>query len=435
MTVRVGVNGFGRIGRNFWRAVDAQKAAGTSDIEIVAVNDITDNKSLAHLLKYDSILGRLPYDVSATDEDIVVDGKGFKGLAVRDPATLPWKDLDVDVVIESTGIFTKRDAAAKHLEAGAKKVIISAPAKNHGDEATAAAGALTDGGVVLLENIRFDPRETSKDAAERAALAAELAALAGPTGAFVSDGFGVVHRKQASVYDVAQLLPAYTGGLVRSEVEVLRKLTQDPQRPYAVVLGGSKVSDKLLVIESLLPQVDSLLVGGGMCFTFLAAQGLGVGDSLLEADQITNCRRLLESGKIVLPVDVVVADEFSAEANTRTVPVEKIPDGWKGLDIGPESVEAFGQVLASAKTVFWNGPMGVFELAPFAEGTRGVAQMIVDATAKGAFSVVGGGDSAAAVRALRLPEDGFSHISTGGGASLEYLEGKELPGIAILEGT
>ena len=309
---------------------------------------------------------------------------------------------------------------------------------NHGDEATAAAGALTDGGVVLLENIRFDPRETSKDAAERAALAAELAALAGPTGAFVSDGFGVVHRKQASVYDVAQLLPAYTGGLVRGEVEVLRKLSHDPERPYAVVLGGSKVSDKLLVIESLLPQVDSLLVGGGMCFSFLAAQGLGVGDSLLEADQIVNCRRLLESGKIVLPVDVVVADEFSAEANVRTVPVEKIPDGWKGLDIGPESVEAFAQVIASAKTVFWNGPMGVFELAPFVEGTRGVAQAIIDTTrgqgdGTAGFSVVGGGDSAAAVRALGLPEDGFSHISTGGGASLEYLEGKQLPGLAILE--
>jgi len=257
--------------------------------------------------------------------------------------------------------------------------------------------------------------------------------LTGTQGVFVSDGFGVVHREQASVYDLARELPAYTGGLVRTEVEVLRKLSHDPQRPYAVVLGGSKVSDKLLVIESLLPQVDSLLVGGGMCFTFLAAQGLGVGDSLLEADQITNCRRLLESGKIVLPVDVVVADEFSAEAKTQTVSAEKIPDGWKGLDIGPESVEAFGQVLAGAKTVFWNGPMGVFELAPFAEGTRGVAQTIVDVTAKGAFSVVGGGDSAAAVRALGLPEDGFSHISTGGGASLEYLEGKELPGIAVLE--
>jgi phosphoglycerate kinase len=304
---------------------------------------------------------------------------------------------------------------------------------DHGDEATAVVGALDDGRIALLENIRFDPRETSKDAAERGALAAELAALAGATGAFVSDGFGVVHRKQASVYDVAQLLPAYAGGLVLAEVEVLRRLTGDPQRPYAVVLGGSKVSDKLRVIESLLPQVDSLLVGGGMCFTFLAAQGLGVGDSLLEEDQIAGCQRLLESGKIVLPTDVVVADDFSAEANTRTVGVKEIPDGWKGLDIGPESVAAFGQVLASAKTIFWNGPMGVFELAPFAEGTRGVAQAVVDATGAGAFSVVGGGDSAAAVRALGLPEDGFSHISTGGGASLEYLEGKVLPGLAVLE--
>jgi phosphoglycerate kinase len=309
---------------------------------------------------------------------------------------------------------------------------------DHGDEATAAAGALADGGVVLLENIRFDPRETSKNDDERKTFAAELAALAGPTGAFVSDGFGVVHRKQASVYDVAQLLPAYTGGLVRSEVDVLRRLTEEPDRPYVVVLGGSKVSDKLAVIEALLPKVDSLLVGGGMCFTFLAARGLGVGDSLLESDQIDASRSLLETGKIVLPTDVVVADDFSAEANTRTVPVEEIPDGWKGLDIGPESVAAFADVVTGAQTIFWNGPMGVFELAPFAEGTRGVAQAIVDATRPGhssgaAFSVVGGGDSAAAVRALGLPEDGFSHISTGGGASLEYLEGKELPGIAVLE--
>ena len=297
----------------------------------------------------------------------------------------------------------------------------------HGDEAKAAVERLPAGGVVLLENIRFDPRETSKDEAERGALARELAVLTGTQGVFVSDGFGVVHRKQASVYDLAKELPAYAGGLVLTEVEVLRKLTRDPQRPY-----------KLLVIESLLPQVDSLLVGGGMCFTFLAAQGHGVGDSLLEQDQVPNCQRLLESGKIVLPVDVVVADDFSAEANTRTVPADAIPDGWKGLDIGPDSVKAFAQVLASAKTVFWNGPMGVFELAPFAEGTRGVAQAIVDTTAGGGdgspgFSVVGGGDSAAAVRALGLPEDGFSHISTGGGASLEYLEGKVLPGLAVLD--
>jgi phosphoglycerate kinase len=290
---------------------------------------------------------------------------------------------------------------------------------------------LAAGDVVLLENIRFDPRETSKDDDERAELARELAALTGDDGAFVSDGFGVVHRKQASVYDVAQDLPAYAGGLVLAEVEVLRKLTETPERPYAVVLGGSKVSDKLAVIEALLPKVDGLLVGGGMCFTFLAAQGYGVGDSLLERDQIGTCRKLLESGKIVLPSDVVVADGFSADADTRTVAVDAIPDRWKGLDIGPESVAAFADVLGRARTVFWNGPMGVFELAPFAEGTRGVAQAIIDASA---FSVVGGGDSAAAVRALGLPEDGFSHISTGGGASLEYLEGKSLPGLAVLEG-
>jgi phosphoglycerate kinase len=289
---------------------------------------------------------------------------------------------------------------------------------------------MSPGKVLMVENIRFDPRETSKDDAERAALADELAALVGEDGAFVSDGFGVVHRQQASVYDVAHELPAYAGGLVLAEVEVLRRLTEEPDRPYAVVLGGSKVSDKLAVIEALLPKVDTLLVGGGMCFTFLAARGHGVGDSLLETDQVDTCRNLLASGKIVLPSDVVVADAFSAEANTRTVGVDAIPDGWTGLDIGPDSVGAFADVLAGAATVFWNGPMGVFELAPFAAGTRGVAQAIV---ASSAFSVVGGGDSAAAVRALGLPEDRFSHISTGGGASLEYLEGKTLPGLAVLE--
>jgi phosphoglycerate kinase len=290
--------------------------------------------------------------------------------------------------------------------------------------------ALRDGGVVLVENIRFDPRETSKDDADRASLAGELAALAGPSGAFVSDGFGVVHRKQASVYDIARLLPAYAGGLVLTEVEVLRRLTTSPARPYVVVLGGSKVSDKLSVIDALLPKVDALLVGGGMCFTFLAAQGYGVGKSLLETDQIGTCRTLLESGKIVLPSDFVVAEAFSADAAHETVGTDAIPDGWLGLDIGPESVAAFAEVVARAETVFWNGPMGVFEMAPFAEGTRGVAQAIIDS---GAFSVVGGGDSAAAVRALGLAEDGFSHISTGGGASLEFLEGKDLPGVSVLE--
>jgi phosphoglycerate kinase len=296
-----------------------------------------------------------------------------------------------------------------------------------GDDAKAKAAALGDGDVLLVENVRFEAAETSKDDAERGELADRLAALAD---LFVDDAFGAVHRKHASVYDVALRLPHAAGRLVARELEVLTRLTTDPDRPYVVVLGGSKVSDKLAVIQALLPKVDRLLVGGGMCFTFLAAQGYGVGDSLLERDQIDTCRKLLETGKIVLPSDVVVADDFSAEAKTQTVAADAIPDGWKGLDIGPDSVAAFAEVLGGAATVFWNGPMGVFELAPFAEGTRGVARAIVDS---GAYSVVGGGDSAAAVRALDLPEDGFSHISTGGGASLEYLEGKTLPGIAVLE--
>ena len=304
-----------------------------------------------------------------------------------------------------------------------------------GTDALARAEGLTDGDVLLLENIRFDPRETSKDAAERGKLAQALVELVGDDGAFVSDGFGVVHREQASVYDVAKLLPHYAGDLVRSEVEVLRKLTAEVERPYAVVLGGSKVSDKLGVIEALAPKVDTLVIGGGMAFTFLVAQGYSVGTSLLQDDQVDVCKDLLERfGDVIhLPVDVVVADSFSADAEAKTVASSEIPDGWMGLDIGPESVNRFAAVLSGAKTVFWNGPSGVFEFEKFAAGTRGVAEAIAAATKQGAFSVVGGGDSAAAVRSLGLPDDDFSHISTGGGASLEYLEGKELPGLTVLE--
>ncbi|WP_433575415.1 phosphoglycerate kinase [Nocardia brasiliensis] len=304
-----------------------------------------------------------------------------------------------------------------------------------GQDALARSEGLTDGDVLLLENIRFDPRETSKDDADRAKLAAALVELVGDDGAFVSDGFGVVHRKQASVYDVAKLLPHYAGKLVAAEVDVLAKLTADTERPYAVVLGGSKVSDKLAVIEALAPKVDTLVIGGGMCFTFLAAQGLSVGSSLLQEEMIDTCKGLLEryADVIHLPRDIVAAEQFAADADSKVVPAHEIPDGWMGLDIGPESTDRFAALLTEAKTVFWNGPMGVFEFENFAAGTRGVAEAIVTATGKGAFTVVGGGDSAAAVRALGLPEDGFSHISTGGGASLEYLEGKELPGIAVLE--
>ncbi|MCW2566764.1 MAG: pgk [Mycobacterium sp.] len=298
-----------------------------------------------------------------------------------------------------------------------------------GEQARQAAGGLGDGGVALLENLRFNPGETSRDDAERGEFAAALAAFGD---AYVDDAFGAVHRRHASVYDLARLLPHYAGGLVLTEVEVLKRLTEDPDRPYAVVLGGSKVSDKLGVIDALLPKVDRMLIGGGMCFTFLAAQGHGVGDSLLEADQLDTCRRLLAAAgdKLVLPTDIVVADAFSADANTQVVAADAIPDGGKGLDIGPESVFRFAAELGGAGTVFWNGPMGVFELAPFAEGTRGVAQAVADCPG---LTVVGGGDSAAAVRTLGLDESAFTHISTGGGASLEYLEGKTLPGLAALE--
>jgi phosphoglycerate kinase len=301
-----------------------------------------------------------------------------------------------------------------------------------GDSARSTVEGLADGEVALLENVRFNAGETSKDEAERGAFADRLAALAD---AFVSDGFGVVHRKQASVYDVAQRLPHAMGALVGQEIEVLRRLTEDPARPYVVVLGGSKVSDKLAVIENLLGKADRLLIGGGMVFTFLAAQGHEVGQSLLETDQVETCRAYLERSQgsgveIVLPTDIVVGPEFSADAPPTVVAADAMPADQIGLDIGPETGEAFAEAIRGARTVFWNGPMGVFEFDAYAGGTRAVAQALTEVDG---LSVVGGGDSAAAVRRLGFAEDAFGHISTGGGASLEYLEGKELPGITVLE--
>jgi phosphoglycerate kinase len=287
---------------------------------------------------------------------------------------------------------------------------------------------LSDSDVIVLENLRFDPAETSKDPALRSVLAAQLAGLAD---VYVDDAFGVMHRSHASVDELAGLLPHAAGDLVRREIEVLRALTEDPARPYAVVLGGSKVSDKLAVIASLLPTVDRLLVGGGMCFTFLAAQGFEVGASLLEADQTDACAEFLKTGKVTLPLDVVVAERIAADAETRVVAADAIPAGWIGLDIGPKTVELFASRLADARTIFWNGPMGVFEIEAFAAGTLGVAEAI--AARSDALTVVGGGDSAAAVRALGVDEGRFSHISTGGGASLEFLEGRHLPGLIALE--
>ena len=304
-----------------------------------------------------------------------------------------------------------------------------------GDSARAAVDGLGDGDVALLENLRYNAGEESKDDAERGAFADQLAALAD---VYVGDGFGAVHRKHASVYDVPRRLPHAAGELVEVETEVLRRLTGDPERPYVVVLGGSKVSDKLGVIDNLLGSVDRLLIGGGMVFTFLKAQGHEVGKSLLEEDQVDTVRGYLERAEakgvdIVLPVDVVVATEVSADAEQDVVAVDAIPADRYGLDIGPESGKLFAGRIADARTVFWNGPMGVFEMAPYAEGTRAVAQALTEVTAAGGLTVVGGGDSAAAVRKLGFDEGGFSHISTGGGASLELLEGKELPGLLALE--
>ena len=301
-----------------------------------------------------------------------------------------------------------------------------------GASAQAVVAALADGDVAVLENIRFNAGETSKDEAERGAFADQLAALAD---AFVSDGFGVVHRTQASVYDVALRLPHAAGGLVLTEVEVLKKLTVDPQRPYVVVLGGSKVSDKLGVIDNLLGKADRIVIGGGMVFTFLAAKGYEVGKSLLEADQIDVVKGYLDRAaelgvQVVLPVDIVAATAFSADAEHDVVAADAIPADRMGLDVGPETSKLFAAALADARTVFWNGPAGVFELEPYSHGTRALAQALIDSDA---FTVVGGGDSAAAVRRLGFDEKAFGHISTGGGASLEFLEGKTLPGIAVLE--
>lgn len=303
-----------------------------------------------------------------------------------------------------------------------------------GDSARSTVESLGDGDVALLENLRFNAGETSKDEAERKQFAEQLASLAD---VFVSDGFGVVHRKQASVYDVAQLLPSAMGGLVKTEVEVLKQLTENPKRPYAVVLGGAKVADKLAVIENLMQTADRLLIGGGMVFTFLAAEGHEVGKSLLDTEQIETVKGYIAKAKelgveIVLPSDVVVAPEFAADKGHEVVSIDAIPADQMGLDIGPESAKLYASKLTDCKTVFWNGPMGAFEMEPFAAGTKAVAQALVEATENGALTVVGGGDSAAAVRQLGFSDDQFGHISTGGGASLEYLEGKELPGISVL---
>ncbi|MFD4005624.1 phosphoglycerate kinase [Streptomyces rubiginosohelvolus] len=400
-----------------------------------------------------------------TIDELLAEGVAGKRVFVRADLNVP---LDGTTITDDGRIRAVLPTVAKLAEAGARVVVAShlgrpkgapdpafslAPAAARlgellgadvafatdtvGESARATVAGLADGQVAVIENLRFNPGETSKDDAERGAFADQLAELAD---AYVGDGFGAVHRKHASVFDLPARLPHYAGYLIATEVGVLKKLTTDVQRPYAVVLGGAKVSDKLGVIDHLLERADRILIGGGMAYTFLKAQGHEVGSSLLQEDQIPAVqeylRRAEEKGvEFVLPVDVVVAPAFpdlktKAPAHPTTVAADAMPAGQMGLDNGPETNKLYASKLADAATVFWNGPMGVFEHPDFADGTRAVAQALVDSPA---FSVVGGGDSAAAVRILGFDENAFGHISTGGGASLEYLEGKTLPGLAALE--
>jgi len=406
---------------------------------------------------------------SHTLDELIADGVRGRHVLVRSDLNVP---LDGNTVTDDGRVRASLPVITKLTEAGAKVIVMAhlgrpkgtvdpkysiAPAARRLDElsdfevavaedvvgpsAQQAAAGLAEGSVLVIENVRFDARETSKDDAERAEFARELAGLTGENGAYVNDAFGAVHRKHASVFDIAALLPSYQGDLVATEVKVLKTLTEAPKRPYVVVLGGSKVSDKLAVIDNLLGKADQLLIGGGMAFTFLKAQGHPVGGSLLEEDQVQTCKDYLTRAEklgcdIIIPTDVVVAEKFGADAAHEVLDAEKIEQAsfgssGLGLDIGPKTAELFASYITSANTVFWNGPMGVFEIPAFAEGTRRVAGALAESEA---FSVVGGGDSAAAVRSLGFADDDFGHISTGGGASLEYLEGKTLPGLAALEG-
>lgn len=400
-------------------------------------------------------------------DDLIAEGVSGRRVLVRSDLNVP---LDGSTVTDDGRVRASLPVIRRLSDAGARVIVMAhlgrpkgevdprysiAPAAQKlaeiseldvvvaddvvGQDAQAKAAALADAQVLVLENVRFDPRETAKDETEREALAQELAALTGQDGAYVNDAFGAVHRAHASVYDIARILPAYIGDLVRTEVEVLTKVVSDPERPFVVVMGGSKVSDKLAVIENLIGRADKLLIGGGMVFTFLRAQGYSIGASLVEQDQIETVRGYLERAagegtEIMLPTDIVYAQAFAADAKHEIRPVESIEGGeigdtGMGLDIGPDSAAAFAREITAARTIFWNGPAGVFEMEAFANGTRAIAQALADGSG---MSVIGGGDSAAAVRTLGFDDDQFGHISTGGGASLEFIEGKQLPGVAVL---
>ena len=400
-------------------------------------------------------------------EDLLAEGVEGRRILVRSDLNVP---LDGEKVTDDGRVRASLPVLQKLAEAGARVIVMAhlgrpkgtpdpkysiAPAARRlaelaeapvqvaedvvGDSAQTMADALQNGEILVLENVRFDPRETSKDEAERREFAQQLAALTGQSGAYVDDAFGAVHRRHASVFEIADQLPAYQGDLVRTELEVMKRIVENPQRPFVVVMGGAKVSDKLAVIENLIGKADTLLIGGGMSYTFAAAKGHAVGRSILERDQIETVKTYLERAeeagtRILLPLDVVWAADFAADAQHEVRPVEDLEGGeigaeGEGLDIGPKTVELFSSCIAEAKTLFWNGPLGVFEMEAFSRGTAAIARAIADSEA---FSVIGGGDSASAVRNLGFEDSCFGHISTGGGASLEYIEGKTLPGLQAL---
>ena len=392
-------------------------------------------------LKGKRVLIRCDFNVPLDGETITDDGRIRAAL----PTLTLLKDAGAKVVVMAHLGRPKGQVNPKYSLAPVAKRLgeligaeVTLAADVVGESATAAVAGMAEGAIVLLENVRYEPAEESKVDAEREELAAKYAALGD---VFVSDGFGVVHRKQASVYDVARLLPNAAGFLVAKEVEVLKKLTEHPASPYVVVLGGAKVADKLAVIDNLLKVADTLIIGGGMAYTFLKAKGYEIGNSLLDAEKVDTCAGYLEqaaaTGKqILLPVDVRVATGMDFAARTVDGPVtevaaDAIPSDQMGLDIGPQTEVLFAEAILGARTVFWNGPVGVSEISELAQGTAAIAKALADTAA---FTVVGGGDSAAAVRNLGFSDDAFGHISTGGGASLEYLEGKVLPGLAVLEG-
>lgn len=393
------------------------------------INDLGD-------LKGKRVLIRCDFNVPLDGETITDDGRIKAAL----PTLKQLVDAGARVVVMAHLGRPKGEVNPKYsLAPAAKRLgeLLNQPVKLAGDvvgpSASETVAGLADGDIAMLENVRYEPAEESKVDAEREALAAKYAAFGD---VFVSDGFGVVHRKQASVYDVAKLLPNAAGHLVEKEVKVLEKLTKTPERPYVVVLGGAKVADKLSVIDNLLKVADTLVIGGGMGYTFLKAKGYEVGTSILDAEKVDVVKGYMAqaeaAGKqILIPTDAVITPEFGDAEHKSVVDADAIPADQMGLDIGPKSAKAYADAIAGAKTVFWNGPMGVFENPAFADGTKAVAEALA---ATDAFTVVGGGDSAAAVRQLGFTDDQFGHISTGGGASLEYLEGKELPGLAVLEG-